>query len=318
MTRRPNDGDDLSFEILGTPFSQRQTVRILAVTSGYFSTLRIPLLQGRLWDASENERGAALVVVNQSFVRRYFPKGNAIGEQIRLPELKIQPADAEYVVGVPDTDGWMQIIGVVADTLNDGLDRPVRPAFYMPSTRYMWNGTGFMIRTQGPPLASLESVRRAIQSVNSDQQAIRKVLDLNQWIERQPEYQQQRLFSILFGLFSGLALALALVGLYSVVSYSVAQRTNEFGVRMALGAQRTHIFWIVSRNVGITVSCGLAAGLIVFAELRKLLLHWTQNTDASPLILAAVAVLFLVCAALGMRHACAPRRLHRPHAGRTL
>ncbi len=196
----------------------------------------------------------------------------------------------------------MQIIGVVGDALNDGLTNPVRPAFYMPFTRYMWNGAGFMIRTQGPPLAALHSVQLAIASVNPDQQAIRRVQDLQGWIERQPEYQQQRLFSILFGLFSALALILALVGLYSVVSYSVAQRTNEFGIRMALGAQRTHVLWIVARNIGITVAAGLAAGLLIFLTLHKLLIHWTQNpiqsSDSLPLILAAVAALFIIAAAL--------------------
>jgi ABC-type antimicrobial peptide transport system permease subunit len=191
----------------------------------------------------------------------------------------------------------MQIVGVVGDVLNDGLDNPVKPAFYMPFTRYMWNGAGFIIRTQGQPLAMLRSVQLAIESVNPDQQSIRRVLDLRGWIERQPEFQQQRLFSILFGLFSALALVLALIGLYSIVSYSVAQRTSEFGIRMALGAQRGHVLWIVARSIGITVLSGLAAGLILYAALHKLLTHWTQNQFQSPLVLAAVSALFLLCAA---------------------
>jgi predicted permease len=294
----PETGNDLAFEILGAPFAQRQTLRGAAVTSSYFSTLRIPLLQGRIWNEGEYSRAAAVTLVNQSFAQRYFPAGNVIGQQIRIPALIIRPEDAEYIVGASDPGGWMQIIGVVGDSLNDGLDRSVKPAFYMPFTRYMWHGAGFVIRTQGPPLAALHSVQLAIASVNPDQQAIRRVQDLQGWIERQPEYQQQRLFSILFGLFSGLALVLALVGLYSVVSYSVAQRTNEFGIRMALGAQRTHVLWIVARNIGITVSAGLAAGLLIFLTLHKLLIHWTQNSDSNPLILAAVAALFILAAAL--------------------
>jgi ABC-type antimicrobial peptide transport system permease subunit len=167
----------------------------------------------------------------------------------------------------------------------------------MPYPRYMWIDTQFLVRTQGSPLASLHNVQRAIQSVNPDQQTDLNVRDLNQWIERQPEFKQQRLFSILFGLFSSLALALALAGLYSVVSYSVAQRTNEFGIRMALGAQRAHVLWIVYRNVGITVCSGVLAGLVVFVAFHKFLAHWTQNSYSNPLILAAVAVLFILCAA---------------------
>jgi len=185
----------------------------------------------------------------------------------------------------------------VADSLNDGLDKPVQPALYIPYPRFMWMGTQFLVRTQGSPLASLHDVQRAILSVNSDQQTEFDVRDLNQRIEQQPEFKQQRLFSILFGLFSGLALALALVGLYSVVSYSVARRTNEFGIRMALGAQRTDVVWIVCRNIGTTISSGLLAGLLIFLTLQKLLAYWTQNSYSSPLILAAVAVLFILCAA---------------------
>lgn len=286
------------FQALGSPSPQRQLSREDFTDARYFSALRIPLLRGRLWDESENAHGAPLVVINQTFARQYFPQGNAIGQQIRFPDMQIRPEDAEYVVGVPDPEGWMQIIGIVGDSLNDGLDKSVLPTVYIPYLRLMETQTQFLVRTQGPPLAVLHSVQLAVASVNPDQQTERDVHDLQSWIEGQPEYQQQRLFSILFAVFSALALALALVGLYSVVSYSVAQRTNEFGIRMALGAQRSHVVWVVARNIGITVAAGLAAGLASFLALHKLLIHWTQNSDWSPLILAAVAALFLLAAAL--------------------
>jgi predicted permease len=294
----PNNGENLAFQVLGTPSAQQQYLRANFIGPGYFSALHIPLLEGRVWDASENSRGAAVAVINRTLARRYFPNGNAIGQQISMPTLRMNIGDPGEIVGVPDTNGWMQIIGVVADSVNDGLDKPVLPALYLPYARFMWMGTQYLVRTQGPPLAAIHAIRRAIDSVNPDQQTDQDIADLNVWIHRQPEFQQQRLFSILFGVFSSLALALALVGLYSVVSYSVAQRTNEFGIRMALGAQRTNVLWIVARNVGITVLSGLAAGLITYAALHKLLTHWTQNNFSSPLILIAVAALFVACAAL--------------------
>lgn len=294
----PNNGDNLKFEILGSTSAQQQDLRTNAASPEYFQALHIPLLAGRLWDKTESMRGAAVAVINQTAARRFFPKGNPIGQQVRFPDLKIGPEQADIVVAVPDLNGWMQVIGVVGDAPNDGLDKPVLPALFVPSARYMVNGAIFVIRTQDAPLTVLHSVQLAIQSVNPDQQTFRNVLDLQGWIEQQPEYQQQRLFSILFALFSSLALILALVGLYSVVSYSVAQRTNEFGIRMALGAQRSHMLWIVSRNIGITVASGLASGLIFFLALHKLLIHFAQNSSSSPLVLAAVAALFILCAAL--------------------
>jgi predicted permease len=293
----PQSGNNLTFEILGIPSAQRQYLRANFISPDYFSTLQIPLLQGRLWDENENGRGGAVAVINQTLARRYFPNGDAIGRQIRMPTLTLQIGDPGQLVGVPDTDGWLQVIGIVADSLNDGLDKPVQPALYMPYPRFMWTGTQFLVRTQGLPLASFHDVQRAILSVNPDQQTGFNARDLSEWIEQQPEIKQQRLFSILFALFSSLALVLALVGLYSVVSYSVTQRTNEFGIRMALGAQRADVLWIVCRNVGITVSSGLLAGLLIFLTFHKLFAQWTQNSFSNPLVLAAVAVLFMLCSA---------------------
>ncbi len=293
----PDSGVNLIFEILGAPSAQRQYLRASFVDPEYFSTLRIPLLQGRLWNESENARGGEVAVINQTLARRYFPNGDAIGRQIRTPTLTLQADDPGQVVGVSDSNGWLVVVGIVADSLNNGLDKPVEPALYVPDSRFMWTETHFLIRTQSSPLAALHDVQRAILSVNPDQQTGSNVRDLNQWIEQQPEFKQQRLFSILFGLFSGLALALALAGLYSVVSYSVAQRTNEFGIRMALGARRTHVLWIVCRNIGATVFSGLLAGILIFLALQSFLAHWTQNSYSSPLVIVTVAALFILCAA---------------------
>jgi len=294
----PDSGESRPFEIRGSVFAQRQFLRAEFTDGEYFSALHIPLLQGRLWDQAENTRGAAVCIINQALARRYFPNGGAIGSQIRMPELEIPVTNPGELVGVPDTAGWMQVIGVVSDTLDNGLDKPVLPALYTPYTRFMWEFTQFLVRTDGPSLATLHPIQLAIQSINADQQVERNVRDLQQWIDNQPEVQQQRLFSILFGLFSSLALALALVGLYSVVSYSVAQRTNEFGIRMALGAQRSHVLAIVSGSVGITVGSGLAAGTVIFLTMHRLLMRVAENSDFSPLILMGVVALFALCAAL--------------------
>jgi ABC-type antimicrobial peptide transport system permease subunit len=124
------------------------------------------------------------------------------------------------------------------------------------------------------------------------------VQDLQSWITDLPEYAQQRLVATLFGVFSALALALAAVGLYSVVSYGVATRTNEFGIRMALGANSGDVFRMVLSSTAINVGAGLAVGLLLSIALDKLATKWVTESSRDPLILAGVSLLLTLAAAL--------------------
>jgi ABC-type antimicrobial peptide transport system permease subunit len=153
----------------------------------------------------------------------------------------------------------------------------------------------FEIRTQGEPLAMLHSVRAAVQSVASDQQVSDKSFDLKEAIERDSQWTRQRLFSVLFGFFSALALLLALVGLFSVVSYSVAQRTAELGIRMALGASRRHIAWIAVRIAAQSVIVGIAGGLAVDMLIQRLLATWMSNEDLASHNLMPATLLLVLC-----------------------
>ena len=207
---------------------------------------------------------------------------------------------------------WRQIIGVVGDARNDGLDHSVAPAIYLPYTSLLLSYAQFFVRTQNDPLTYLHSIRGAIASVASDQQiatgGFNGTLTLNEAIERDAQYSSQRLFSILFGVFSAMALALALVGIFSLMAYSVAQRTTEFGVRMALGAPRKHVLWVAARIAFVSVAAGIVIGLAVDSFLGAVLAHWMQNTFAATGLIVAAALLALsalLACLLPARHAIA-------------
>ena len=288
----PSNGWRQNIEILGSSAAEKPEVRVNFVDPNYFSLLKIPLAQGRLWDHAENMRGAALAVISQTMARHFWPNGDAIGHQVKIPALKDQPPYQRTAAG---SDGWFQIIGIVADVRDDGLRNPIKPQMYVPYTAQMWMFTQILVRTRVPPLSVLRDIRAEIVKVDPEQQVMR-VRDLETWIQRLEEYAQQRLVATLFGIFSVLALLLAAVGLYSVVSYGVAARTNEFGIRMALGAQTGDVIRIVLSSTAIQLGCGVAAGIALSVAFNRLATRWVTESSRDPLLLAGVTLLLLVAA----------------------
>ena len=290
----PSSGWRQPIEIMGSTASEKPEVRVNFVSPEYFPVLHIPLSQGRLWDHAETMGGGSLAVINQTLARQIWPNGDAIGHQIRIPSLKDQPP---YQRAVPGSDSWLQIIGIVADSRDDGLRNPTKPAVYVPFTTQMWMFTQILVRTRIPPLSLLHDIRAQLVQIDSEQQTMR-VRDLDAWITGEQEYAQQRLVATLFGIFSVLALALAAVGLYSVVSYGVATRTNEFGIRMALGARAADVFRIVLSSTAVNVGTGLAVGLVLSVALDKLATKWVAQSSRDPLILTGVTLLLITAAVL--------------------
>ena len=290
----PENGWRQNIEIMGRADSEKPEVRLNFVSPEYFPLLHIPLAQGRLWDHTETMRGALLAVINQTMAKQFWPNGDAIGHQIKMAVLKDQPPYQRTVAGA---DGWMQIIGIVADARDDGLRNPIMPGVYVPFTANMWMFTQILVRTRTAPLSLLHDIRAQIAQIDPDQQTMH-VRDLNAWISGQQEYAQQRLVATLFGIFSILALALAAVGLFSVVSYGVATRTNEFGIRMALGAKASDVFRIVLSSTAVNVGAGLVAGILLSIAFDRLATKWVTESSRDPLILAGVTLLLLAAAAL--------------------
>ena len=292
----PDSGWNQPFELQGKTAGEDQKASINFVDSRYFRTLAIPLRNGRLWEETELKRGAPMAVVNEAFVKHYFPTSDPLHGAIKIPSLKNEPPER---LVAPGSNGWLQVIGVTADALDDGLDKPAKPAIYLPYTVNMWMWTQILVSSRNDPRSIIRSVKQQIVGVNPDQQAT--LWDdgvLESWIRNQPVFARGRLVSVLFGAFSILALLLAAVGLYSVVSYSVVQRTNEFGIRMALGAQKLHVLKIVFASAGISVGVGILAGLGLSFALNRLIAQWVENASASPLILLAASFLLLAVAAM--------------------
>src|ERR1700674_233632 len=291
----PNNGWEQRFEISGKPMGEQQLARINLISPGSLTVLRIPLLQGRIWDESETMRGAKLALINQTLARQYFPNGEAVGSSIRVPELKGEPP---FQLAVAGSDGWFQVVGIVGDANDDGLRNPIKPSVFVPYTIMMPQYTQILVRTRVPPLTILRAVREQIHTVDPDQQASRNIRDLDGWITSQPEWGQGHLVATLFAGFAILALALAATGLYSVISYTVAQRTGEFGIRMALGAVRKDVLLMVFRSAAMSVAGGVLTRVLLTIMFNRVLARWIQGSSLDVLVLVGGIVLLAATSGL--------------------
>lgn len=283
-------GTLMPVEILGVAADAQHEAIVTLISPEYFATLKIPLQQGRLWSPEENRRGDFVAVVNQSFAERFLSTTGAIGHQVRAENLKEdgKPLSAAS----PQSGEWREVIGVVADSRNDGLERPPAPAIYVPYTTFMWDSTMLLVRTAGNPLAYVHAIRTSLRSVHPDQRAASVGEDLEGVLRHQPIWAQQRLFSVLFSFFAGLALVLSLVGIASTVSFATARRRTELGIRVAMGATRGHIVWIVARAMLSTALAGVMAGLTIYLLLQKPLQLWMPG-GGSPAWMPGVVTAFL-------------------------
>jgi predicted permease len=284
-------GFNAKIELQGKPsLTDAQAIACL-VSAHEFLTLRIPLLAGRLYDDAENMRAAHVAVVNQTFVKQFIGDGNAIGQRVRSPMLKIEQPSL-LIAQAPED--WLEIIGVVGDAKNDGMDHPIKPAVFLPYSFVLPTDESLLVRVTGDPDTVLRSIKERLRQLNSEL-VVGRAHTLLWWLETQG-WGQERFIATLFSLFAVLALALAATGLYSVVSFAVNQRTQEVGIRMALGAPRTSIIRLVLASTGTMLGFGLAIGLALSVALNKVVVSWANGSPRDPLTLLASAMLLLLVA----------------------
>jgi len=292
----PQNGWIMGVERLGKPVTNPPMVSVNLISPQYFAVLRIPQLQGRIWSDAENSKGAHVVVINRTLAQRYFPNGDAIGHSLKMPGIEGNPAT---ILSPPRIGAsWLQIVGIVEDARNDGLRNPPRPAVFVPYTLSMGENTEILVRSQTSPAVLLHAIHERLRTISPDQQTSANIDDLETRLTFESEWQQEHLAAWIFGIFAWLALALAAVGLHSVMSYTVAQRTNEFGIRMALGAQRGELLRIVFRSALRSLGAGMLLGIAMVLALNQVIAKWTQVNPRNPVILLAGMILLGLVSAL--------------------
>jgi putative ABC transport system permease protein len=261
-------------------------------TPGWFASLGIPVVAGRAIEDSDVAGSPGVVVVNQSFVRRFFPGGDALGKRIRLGKLT-------------DEFPWATIVGVVGDVRGYGLEQPARSEMYWPLTQVGKTELAVVVRTGGDPRALAGSVR-AVMAELDPAQPIHGLQTVEQLVAS--SFAQRTFTLTLMVVFGVVALALAAIGLYGIMAFTVAQRTREIGIRLALGAPPARVLGMVMKNGMTLVAAGTALGTIgalIATRVVASLLYGTSRTDPVTYlaIAATLAAVALVAMLLPARHA---------------
>ncbi|MGH9816548.1 MAG: FtsX-like permease family protein, partial [Candidatus Acidiferrales bacterium] len=281
------NGAATNFEIIGQPpAEERLRGRINTVDTQYFTTMGIPLLQGRNFTEQDRLGAPVVAVINRHMADRFWPDQDPIGQKIRLP------AASSGERGNPPLEP--EIIGVVGDAKQYSLEDPEVPHIYGAQAQNFHIFNTIAARTEGDPMQLAHAVRAAVWSVDPDQ-PVWKIRTQASLVARSSGLA--KFLAQLMGGYAALALLLAAVGIYGVMSYNVAQRTHEFGVRLALGAGPGDVLRMVLRRGLLLTGIGLVMGLAGALALGRVVQSLLFNTSASdPATLAAVAVLLALVA----------------------
>ncbi|HXI74537.1 MAG TPA: ABC transporter permease, partial [Pyrinomonadaceae bacterium] len=285
---------NLSFVIEGQlpDAANRSTAFYNAVSPDYFQTMQIPVLEGRPFEARDDRKSQSVIIINETLARRYFSGADPIGRRLTLSD-------------DPKEEDWATVVGVVGDTKPRAADLTVSPVaeMYMPFAQQPESSTALMIRTTNNPESVAAAVRHEVQALDKTQ-LVHSVRTLDSVMSE--AIATPRFRTSLLSVFAVVALILAIVGIYGVMSYAVTQRTHEIGIRMALGAQATDVLKLLVRNgmgpVLLGVMLGLA-GAVGLTRLMVSLLFGVTPTDALTLTLVSIGLILVALIAC-----CIPAR----------
>jgi putative ABC transport system permease protein len=289
-------GGSIRFLVQGRPTAtgQEDECDIITATSGYFSTLHVPLISGRFFGATDTLQAPWVMMVNQAFMKQFFPNEEAVGKRVRFTFDAREP--------------YREIVGVVANVAQDDLAGPPTPIIYVANEQGPSTFLTYMVRTAGDPAAFVGSAQAALHELDPQLPLIQPQT-MEHFTDQTPAVFLRRYPSYVIGSFAGLALMLAMIGLYGLISFTVVQRTREIGIRMALGAQPRDILELIMRQGIGAVAVGVAIGVVAALALTRLmasLLFGVKPTDA--LTFLSVAAL-LTCVALAASYIPARRAM---------
>jgi putative ABC transport system permease protein len=277
-----NNGNQTSFVIEGQPLPERghtPLTEVMYVSQDYFRAMGMTLLSGREFTDQDSRDAPRVTVIDESFAKRHWPDEDPIGKHVRFG-------------GSDPRNPLVTVVGVVGRVKMEGLDADSnRVQSYQPYQQSTWNSMTFILRTPGDPAGLVESVRQQVWSVDKDQ-PVYNIRTMEQI--RNESVAPQRLNMLLLGIFAGVAMVLAAVGIYGVMSYSVTQRTHEIGIRMALGARGGDVIRLVVGQGMVLALVGIGIGLAASFALTRVmtsLLFGVSATD--PATFAAISLLLL-------------------------
>ena len=252
-----------------------------SVSLSYFATLNIPLLEGRTFAETDNSQSPGVIMLSQSAAKKFFPNEDPIGKRLMLPPTRTQPNPVS-----------LEVIGVVGDVPRDGLNVDTPYQVYASLNQRGWAFATLLVRSSLPVEAISQTVQRAIWAFNPEQ-TISNVMPVRTLVKQ--TLTQPQLYLTLFSLFAALALLLAAIGLYGLIAYSVAQRTREFGIRYALGAQVRDVLRLVMGQGARLTALGLVIGLLAAAAVARLMETLLFRTKAyDPFVFVGVILLLAI------------------------